>query len=81
MNKAKVQFVSAADYHARDKTLATREDIAETNRRIDNVRDSLRADIRAIHNVIIGGFITLFVALVTLVGGIGAVIVKLFFGG
>ena len=90
--KAKVQFVSAADCHARDKTLATREDLAdvrkeiaahrvetrednaETNRRLDNVRDSLRADIRAIHHLLIGG-------LATIVAGIGAVIVKLFFGG
>ena len=86
--KAKVQFVSAADYHARDKTLATREDLhteiaavradnAETNRRLDNIHDSLRAEIRGISRLLIGGFITLFAPIVA---GVVALIAKLFFG-
>ena len=90
--KAKALFVPVADYHARDKTLATREDvgdvrkeIAETNRRIDHVRDTLlaaiaenRKEIRGIYRLLLGGFITLFVPIVA--GGV-AVVAKLFFGG
>ena len=51
--KAKVQFVPAADYHARDKTLATREDVGEVRKeiaaqpRVDNLRDTLLAEIGA----------------------------------
>ena len=85
--KAKVQFVSAADYHARDKTLATREDMAalraemsahRVETRADNAAlraeiSEVRAEVRGIHRMFLGGFVTLVV-------GITIVIAKLFFG-
>ena len=43
--KAKIQFVSRTEYHERDKTLATRADIAEVNRRMDAGFAELRAAI------------------------------------
>ena len=62
-----------------------REDNAETNRRIDHVRDTLlaaiaenRKEIRGIYRLLLGGFVpTLFVPIVA---GAVAVVVKLFFG-
>ena len=96
--KAKVQFVPAADYHARDKTLATREDvgevrkeIAETNRRVDNLRDTLlaeisayraetRAEIAEVRAEVRGIHRLLFGGFLTLAAGVVTVIAKLFFG-
>ena len=89
--KAKTQFVPAADYHARDKTLATREDVGEVRKEIaahraearediGEVRKEIagvRAEVRGIHRLLLGGFVSLFVPVVA---GVVAVVAKLFFG-
>ena len=76
--KAKALFVPVADYHARDKTLATREDVSALRAEIAAHRAETRAELRAISHLLLGGFITLFVPIVA---GAVAVIAKLFFGG
>ena len=64
--RAKAQFVSADEYHKRDRTLATRDDL---NAAISEVRK----EIRGIYHLLLGGF-------VTIVAGLAAIVGKLFFG-
>ena len=82
--RAKTQFVTADEYHKRDKTLATREDlnaaIAAVHTAITALRAEfraemaeVRADNRATNRLILGGF-------VTLTAGIVALVAKLFIG-
>ena len=79
--KAKVQFVTVDEYHKRDRTLATREDLhteitaLRADNRADNaaLRTELRADNRATNRLILGGF-------VTLTAGIVALVAKLYLG-
>ena len=82
--QAKTQFVTADEYHKRDKTLATREDlnaaIAAVHTAITALRAEfraemaeVRADNRATNRLILGGF-------VTLTAGIVALVAKLFIG-
>ena len=71
--KAKAQFVTADEYHKRDRTLATRDDL---NTEISGVRAEiaeLRKEIRGIYQLLIGGFATIVAGIVTILG-------KLFFG-
>ena len=56
-----------------EEALATREDIGEVRKEIA----ALRAEIRGINRLLIGGFITLFAPIFA---GTVALIVKLFFG-
>ena len=86
--QAKTQFVTADEYHKRDKTLATRDDLnaaiaavhtAIATLRADNraenaaLRADNRADNRATNRLILGGF-------VTITAGIAALVAKLFIG-
>ena len=79
--QAKTQFVAADEYHARDKTLATRADLHENavalRAEITGLRAEVRSEFRGLYLLLVGGFITLFV---TFVGGFTAIIAKLFFG-
>ena len=50
--RAKAQFVSADEYHKRDRTLATRDDL---NAAISEVRK----EIRGIYHLLLGGFVTI----------------------
>ena len=54
------------EYHKRDKTLATRDDL-------NTAIAAVRADIRAIYHLLIGGF-------VTIVAGIAVLVAKAFIG-
>ena len=77
MSAAAIQFVAADEYHKRDKTLATRDDL---NAAIAAVRAEvieIRAEIRGIYRMLISGFAAV---VVTLAAGFGAIIAKLFFG-
>ena len=89
--KAKAQFVTADEYHKRDKTLATREDLnaataavraeiaaVRAENRADNAET--RAEVRTTNRLILGGFITVVVGIVTIVAGIAALVVKAFIG-
>ena len=75
--KAKVQFVTVDEYHKRDRTLATREDIHTeiAALRADHRADmaELRAEVRATNRLILGGF-------VTLTAGVVALVAKLYLG-
>ena len=68
--RAKAQFVSVDEYHKRDRTLATREDL-------NAAVSELRAEIRGIYHLMLGGFITLFT---TTAAGFAAIAAKLFLG-
>ena len=69
----RTEFVPAADYHARDKTLITREEfhaeIAE-----------LRKDIRTLYRLLVIAVIGGASAFVAIIGGQIALFVKLYFG-
>ena len=67
------QFVSATDYHARDRELATRADIGDVRAEIAELRREMNTGFQ---RLFIGGLI----ALVGVLGSIGALIAKLYFG-
>ena len=75
--QAKTQFVTADEYHKRDRTLATRDDLntAIATLRVEFRAEmaEVRADIRAIYHLLIGGF-------VTIVAGIAVLVAKAFIG-
>ena len=75
--KAKSQFVTAEEYHKRDRTLATRDDlntaIAALRAEFRAEMAEVRAEVRATNRLILGGF-------VTLTAGIVAVVAKLYLG-
>ena len=86
--KAKSQFVTAEEYHKRDRTLATRDDlntaiaVLRADNRADNAAlraemSEIRTEVRATNRLILGGFITLFVAIVA---GLFAIVDKLLGG-
>ena len=86
--KAKSQFVTAEEYHKRDRTLATRDDlntaiaVLRADNRADNAAlraemSEIRTEVRATNRLILGGFITLFVAIVA---GFFAIVDKLLGG-
>ena len=71
--KAKSQFVSVEEYHKRDRTLATRDDLNAAIAALRAEMSEIRTEVRATNRLILGGF-------VTLTAGIVAVVAKLYLG-
>ena len=71
--KAKSQFVSVEEYHKRDRTLATRDDLNTAIAALRAEMSEIRTEVRATNRLILGGF-------VTLTAGIVAVVAKLYLG-
>ena len=71
--KAKSQFVTADEYHKRDRTLATRDDLNTAIAALRAEMSEIRTEVRATNRLILGGF-------VTLTAGIVAVVAKLYLG-
>ena len=78
--KARAEFVSREEYHARDKTLATRDDLLRVEKRMENGFAEIRKDIRLLYHILIGGLIALVGMFLGLLGGVAALIAKLYFG-
>ena len=78
--KAAVKFVSKDEYAARDKTLATRGDMAELRTELRADMADIRKDIRVLYNIVIVGLATLVGGSLAIIGGVAALIVKVFFG-
>ena len=71
--RAKSQFVTADEYHKRDRTLATRDDLNAAIAALRAEMSEIRTEVRATNRLILGGF-------VTLTAGIVAVVAKLYLG-
>ena len=71
--RAKSQFVSVEEYHKRDRTLATRDDLNAAIAALRAEMSEIRTEVRATNRLILGGF-------VTLTAGIVAVVAKLYLG-
>ena len=71
--RAKSQFVTVDEYHKRDRTLATRDDLNTAIAALRAEMSEIRTEVRATNRLILGGF-------VTLTAGIVAVVAKLYLG-
>ena len=82
--KVRSEFVSKDEYHARDKTLATRADLAETRQdlsaRMEAGFAENRRDSRAIYRILIGVLIALIGIFLGLIGAGVAAIAKFYLG-
>ena len=78
--KADAKFVSKDEYHQRDKTLATRADIADVRAEIHNVRAEIAAVNRRIDGLYRIAIAAMLAAMGTFAAAVAAAVKFIFFG-